>query len=135
MELSFGAACSEDKLCGICFETIIKPVGKSSFGILPNCNHCFCLKCIRTWRRAEQFENNITRFYFLKMVNLEIMDVYVGDVLSVALSLTLFAPACPGWRPRRRRTSSLLTTKELMGKDFFEDIINILIIFLEWNFH
>ena len=33
----------------------------SRFGILPNCNHCFCLSCIRKWRQAKQFEHKIIR--------------------------------------------------------------------------
>ena len=31
------------------------------FGILPSCNHCFCLSCIRKWRNAKQFEHKIIR--------------------------------------------------------------------------
>ena len=31
------------------------------FGILPSCNHCFCLPCIRKWRQAKQFEHKIIR--------------------------------------------------------------------------
>lgn len=62
MELSFAVARSKDKMCGICFEVIMeKNHREQRFGILPNCNHCFCLSCIRTWRQAKQFENNITR--------------------------------------------------------------------------
>ncbi|CAH1104102.1 unnamed protein product [Psylliodes chrysocephalus] len=43
---------SEEKVCGICFDTILKKINKSekTFGILPNCNHCFCFACIRKWR-------------------------------------------------------------------------------------
>ena len=33
----------------------------SRFGILPSCNHCFCLPCIRKWRQAKQFEHKIIR--------------------------------------------------------------------------
>ncbi|XP_033149274.1 probable E3 ubiquitin-protein ligase makorin-1 [Drosophila busckii] len=62
MELSFAIAQSKDKTCGICFDTIMEKVGKEKrFGILPNCNHIFCLECIRTWRQAKQFEHKITR--------------------------------------------------------------------------
>lgn len=53
---------SHEKVCGICFETIMEKVPfERRFGILPNCNHCFCLACIRKWRQAKQFENNIIR--------------------------------------------------------------------------
>lgn len=62
MELSFAIARSREKSCGVCFETIMeKTSGEQRFGILPNCNHCFCLSCIRKWRKAKQFENKIIR--------------------------------------------------------------------------
>lgn len=62
MELSFAIARSKEKSCGVCFEVILeKTSGEQRFGILPNCNHCFCLSCIRKWRQARQFENKIIR--------------------------------------------------------------------------
>ncbi|KAL3289455.1 hypothetical protein HHI36_022879 [Cryptolaemus montrouzieri] len=62
MELSFALARSKEKSCGVCFEVIMeKAIGEQRFGILPNCNHCFCLTCIRKWRQARQFENKIIR--------------------------------------------------------------------------
>lgn len=62
MELSFAVQRSKEKSCGVCFEIIMeKATGEQRFGILPNCNHCFCLTCIRKWRQARQFENKIIR--------------------------------------------------------------------------
>ncbi|TRY70267.1 hypothetical protein TCAL_11375 [Tigriopus californicus] len=62
MEVSFAVARSKDKTCGICMETVLdKNKGEARFGILPNCTHCFCLSCLRTWRQAKQFENKIIR--------------------------------------------------------------------------
>ncbi|CAG9759347.1 unnamed protein product [Ceutorhynchus assimilis] len=62
MELSFAIQRSKSKTCGVCFEVIMeKSPGEQRFGILPNCGHCFCLTCIRKWRQAHQFENNIIR--------------------------------------------------------------------------
>ncbi|CAK9825747.1 Probable E3 ubiquitin-protein ligase makorin-1 [Anthophora retusa] len=62
MELSFAIQRSREKSCGICFEVIMeKAFGEQRFGILPNCNHCFCLSCIRKWRQAKQFDNKIIR--------------------------------------------------------------------------
>lgn len=63
MEHSFAVARSKDKTCGICFEVITeKPQhGEHRFGILPNCNHIFCLSCIRKWRQAKNFDSTITR--------------------------------------------------------------------------
>lgn len=46
--------------CGICMEQVIE-VG-ARFGILQNCKHCFCLKCIREWRKKkESFEKDVVR--------------------------------------------------------------------------
>ncbi|XP_067684541.1 probable E3 ubiquitin-protein ligase makorin-1 [Haliotis asinina] len=63
MELSFAIARSKDKACGICMDVVVEknPVSERRFGILPGCNHCFCLSCIRKWRCAKQFENKIIR--------------------------------------------------------------------------
>jgi len=62
MELSFAVARSNEKTCGICMEVVLeKPKGEARFGILPSCNHCFCLPCIRKWRQAKQFEHKIIR--------------------------------------------------------------------------
>ncbi|XP_020285674.1 probable E3 ubiquitin-protein ligase makorin-1 isoform X2 [Pseudomyrmex gracilis] len=62
MELSFAIQRSKEKSCGVCFETIMeKSLKEQRFGILPNCNHCFCLTCIRKWRQAKQFDNKIIR--------------------------------------------------------------------------
>ena len=58
MEKSLAIARSKEKTCGICFEVIMEKVPQEQrFGILPNCNHCFCLFCIRKWRQAKQFES------------------------------------------------------------------------------
>lgn len=63
MEHSFAVARSKDKTCGICFEVITEKASPSEhrFGILPNCNHIFCLPCIRKWRQAKNFDSTITR--------------------------------------------------------------------------
>ncbi|KAG8042085.1 hypothetical protein G9C98_000076 [Cotesia typhae] len=54
---------SRSKACGVCFEVIMEKTSREQrrFGILPNCNHCFCLSCIRKWRQAKQFDNKIIR--------------------------------------------------------------------------
>ncbi|KAG8519360.1 putative E3 ubiquitin-protein ligase makorin-3 [Galemys pyrenaicus] len=63
MELSFAVQRSIDKVCGICMEVIFERAKSADcrFGILSNCNHTFCLKCIRRWRTAKQFENRIIK--------------------------------------------------------------------------
>ncbi|KAL1774582.1 putative E3 ubiquitin-protein ligase makorin-3 [Sigmodon hispidus] len=63
MELSFAVQRSMDKVCGICMEVVYEKADPSDrrFGILFSCNHTFCLKCIRRWRSATQFENRISK--------------------------------------------------------------------------
>jgi E3 ubiquitin-protein ligase makorin len=62
MEIAFSIQRSKEKTCGICFDVVWEKDGREQrFGILPNCNHCFCLECIRTWRQAKQFDNKIIR--------------------------------------------------------------------------
>lgn len=38
--------------CGVCLEKVLEKSDLSDrrFGILQNCNHAFCLKCLRDWR-------------------------------------------------------------------------------------
>lgn len=64
MELSFAIARSKDKFCGICMEIVVEKQGVDQrFGILQNCNHVFCLECIRKWRQNKEkhFNNEIAR--------------------------------------------------------------------------
>ncbi|KAG5896159.1 hypothetical protein JTB14_015862 [Gonioctena quinquepunctata] len=54
---------SEEKTCGICFDTIMKKVNKyeQTFGILPNCNHCFCFDCLKKWRKSREVELEVSK--------------------------------------------------------------------------
>ncbi|KAK2187536.1 hypothetical protein NP493_162g02032 [Ridgeia piscesae] len=63
MVLSFAVAHSQDKTCGVCMENVLEkcPPTERRFGILSNCNHVFCLSCIRKWRSAKQFEHKIVK--------------------------------------------------------------------------
>ncbi|KAK1347070.1 hypothetical protein QTO34_000934 [Cnephaeus nilssonii] len=63
MELSFAVQRSQDKVCGICMEVVYDKANPSErrFGILSNCNHTYCLKCIRQWRSADEFESKIVK--------------------------------------------------------------------------
>jgi len=51
------------KTCGICFDTILEKPERheQTFGILPNCNHCFCFACIRKWRKSKEFEFEVSK--------------------------------------------------------------------------
>uniref|UniRef100_A0A2K6D7D4 RING-type E3 ubiquitin transferase n=1 Tax=Macaca nemestrina TaxID=9545 RepID=A0A2K6D7D4_MACNE len=63
MEFSFAVQRSKDRVCGICMEVVYEKANPSEhrFGILSNCNHTFCLKCIRKWRSAKEFESRIVK--------------------------------------------------------------------------
>ncbi|XP_018109762.1 probable E3 ubiquitin-protein ligase makorin-1 isoform X2 [Xenopus laevis] len=63
MELSFAVQRSKDIVCGICMEVVYEKTNPSErrFGILSNCSHSYCLKCIRKWRSAKQFESKIIK--------------------------------------------------------------------------
>ncbi|KAF1316898.1 Makorin-like protein, partial [Globisporangium splendens] len=44
--------------CGVCFDDVVES-GKH-FGLL-SCDHCFCLDCLRSWRRSKDMETEVTR--------------------------------------------------------------------------
>ncbi|CAG9771234.1 unnamed protein product [Ceutorhynchus assimilis] len=49
------------KTCGICYEVIMeKPYKYRTFGILPNCSHCYCFYCLQQWRRTSDFPLPVT---------------------------------------------------------------------------
>lgn len=54
---------SAHKTCGICFDIILQKTNRleQTFGILPNCNHCFCFTCIRKWRQSKEFELDVAK--------------------------------------------------------------------------
>ncbi|ETN75070.1 zinc finger, C3HC4 type [Necator americanus] len=59
MEQAFAEAKGVGKCCGICMENIMEK--SLRFGILEGCRHCFCLDCIREWRRNQTFETEVVR--------------------------------------------------------------------------
>uniref|UniRef100_A0A5S6R0Y4 RING-type E3 ubiquitin transferase n=1 Tax=Trichuris muris TaxID=70415 RepID=A0A5S6R0Y4_TRIMR len=63
MEVAFTIARSAEMQCGICMDIVLEKPDESDcrFGILSNCKHCFCLRCIRTWRRSFDFGSQNTR--------------------------------------------------------------------------
>jgi hypothetical protein len=61
MEEAFAVQCSKEKACGICMETVWEKESDKRFGILENCNHIFCLDCIRKWRSSKTYENKIVK--------------------------------------------------------------------------
>ncbi|KAM4650909.1 E3 ubiquitin-protein ligase makorin-2 [Discoglossus pictus] len=63
MERAFAFQASQEKVCSICMEVVYEKSSPSErrFGILSNCNHTYCLTCIRQWRCAKQFENPVIK--------------------------------------------------------------------------
>ncbi|KAF7209738.1 makorin, ring finger protein, 4 isoform X2 [Nothobranchius furzeri] len=54
---------SNNVICGICMEKVYEKENTKDhmFGILPNCNHPFCLQCITTWRKTKDFRPEVVR--------------------------------------------------------------------------
>ncbi|XP_030590365.1 makorin, ring finger protein, 4 isoform X2 [Archocentrus centrarchus] len=54
---------SKDVTCGICMEKVYEKTDLKSqvFGILPNCNHSFCLHCIMTWRKTKDLSLDVIK--------------------------------------------------------------------------
>lgn len=50
--IAFSRVCA---LSGICYKNPVKENQK--FGLLQNCEHAFCLPCIRTWRGSESADS------------------------------------------------------------------------------
>lgn len=67
---------SKEKTCGICLDVILDKK-RARFGLLDNCDHVFCLECIRTWRSSQNFESKMvkacpecrTKSYFITPAN------------------------------------------------------------------
>ncbi|XP_038067207.1 probable E3 ubiquitin-protein ligase makorin-1 isoform X2 [Patiria miniata] len=63
MQEAFAFQHSREVLCCICMEVILEksPAKERKFGLLSNCNHPYCLSCIRKWRSAKQYEKKVVR--------------------------------------------------------------------------
>ncbi|UJR23235.1 hypothetical protein I4U23_026255 [Adineta vaga] len=60
-EEAFAIQRSQDKKCGVCLETVWDRDGDKRFGILENCDHIFCLECIRKWRSSSNYEHKVVK--------------------------------------------------------------------------
>lgn len=49
--------------CGICMENVYEKyqLRNNLFGILPNCNHAFCIECISTWRKVRDYGRDVIK--------------------------------------------------------------------------
>ncbi|XP_048066280.1 makorin, ring finger protein, 4 isoform X2 [Megalobrama amblycephala] len=54
---------SKDVACGICMDKISEKstAQERRYGILPNCNHAFCISCIVTWRKTKDFQEDVIK--------------------------------------------------------------------------
>ncbi|KAG8450982.1 hypothetical protein GDO86_003311 [Hymenochirus boettgeri] len=54
---------SRDVVCGICMDKVYEKqlAEERVFGILPNCNHSYCIGCIKRWRKTRDFQNEIIK--------------------------------------------------------------------------
>ncbi|KAM4701107.1 putative E3 ubiquitin-protein ligase makorin-1 [Discoglossus pictus] len=54
---------SRDVVCGICMDKVYdkQAAEERVFGILPNCNHAYCVTCIRRWRKTRDFQNEVIK--------------------------------------------------------------------------
>ncbi|GLD94359.1 hypothetical protein PINS_up002970 [Pythium insidiosum] len=50
---------SKDLECGICLEKVLSKGER--FGVLSNCDHAFCLSCVRNWRANEDMPKQTVR--------------------------------------------------------------------------
>jgi E3 ubiquitin-protein ligase makorin len=60
-EEAFAIQRSQNQKCGVCLETVWDRDGDKRFGILENCDHIFCLDCIRKWRASSNYENKVVK--------------------------------------------------------------------------
>ncbi|XP_078111029.1 makorin, ring finger protein, 4 isoform X1 [Sander vitreus] len=54
---------SKNVTCGICMDKVYEKTDPRNhiFGILPNCNHAFCLQCITTWRKTKDLGPDVVK--------------------------------------------------------------------------
>lgn len=54
---------SKNVTCGICMDNVYEKSHPRNniFGILPNCNHSFCIQCISTWRKMKGYGPDVIK--------------------------------------------------------------------------
>ncbi len=64
-DCALGFSESLNKTCAICLENVITKQLPSDqmFGLMTNCKHIFCLRCIRKWRsKRKDFSETVIRY-------------------------------------------------------------------------
>jgi len=63
MEIAFAVQRSSGVSCSVCLDVVKDKtdLAERVFGILENCNHPFCLTCIRKWRLSSYMEKTVIR--------------------------------------------------------------------------
>ncbi|XP_078500438.1 uncharacterized protein LOC144755418 [Lissotriton helveticus] len=54
---------SKEVVCGICMDKVYEKTlpHERLFGILPQCNHSYCVGCIRKWRKCRDFQSEVIK--------------------------------------------------------------------------
>ncbi|XP_069094888.1 E3 ubiquitin-protein ligase makorin-1-like [Pleurodeles waltl] len=54
---------SKEVVCGICMDKVYEKTlpHERLFGILPKCNHAYCVGCIRKWRKCRDFQSEVIK--------------------------------------------------------------------------
>ncbi|XP_075932372.1 putative E3 ubiquitin-protein ligase makorin-1 isoform X5 [Anarhichas minor] len=142
MEISFAIQRSKDMMCGVCMEVVFEKANPSErrFGILSNCSHCYCLKCIRKWRSAKQFESKIIKraggvahlhgnhyhpSHFFPASTMEEITTIAGLAQSVGSHPTLSSQASTGWRIRRTSRNSSRNTRMAWGVNCVDTLTRV----------
>lgn len=105
MEIAFATQRSVTQQCNICMDNVHQE--SQRFGILNNCKHCFCLRCIRQWRKSTDSSNpsnrKATRCACYNKHNFLYVRVKLADPAQcVAYPATLSSHPSFGLRATRR---------------------------------
>ncbi|XP_046845478.1 probable E3 ubiquitin-protein ligase makorin-1 [Xenia sp. Carnegie-2017] len=98
MNYSFAVQKSDEVCCGICLDKIrLNPDSKDKrFGILPECNHPFCLTCIRKWRSSSKTKDKFVRACPICRISSGFVipsEVWIDDPLEKAKLIKMYKDA------------------------------------------
>lgn len=94
---------SKNVTCGICMDKVYEKTDPRNhvFGILPNCNHSFCLQCIMTWRKTKDLGPDVVKWVSVIFKHLTAHDDTWGKDLTWHQCLMIFfLRSCPQCRVR-----------------------------------